>query len=96
MEYLKTEFKTLASSRPWIFFKIAARNGPPIIKARYTDDRLITLNVSRMSASEISKEIKDLVDSRGVQVKITTPVKPHIFSKSEYWNPFLSSNKFRP
>ena len=96
VEYLERDLKSLAASRPWLLFKVESRNGPPIIKARYTDNRKITMNVSRMSTQDIRKKIINLVDSRGIEFKPNLPVKPHIFNKAEHWHPFMSSNKFRP
>ena len=55
VEYLERDLKSLAASRPWLLFKVESRNGPPIIKARYTDNRKITMNVSRMSSQDIRK-----------------------------------------
>jgi hypothetical protein len=96
LKYLKNDLAQVASSRPWLLFTVKSRNGPPIIKAKYTDNRIITMNVSRMNASDIKKSINDLVDSRGLPVKPTNVSKSHIFTKSVHWHPFLASNQFRP
>jgi hypothetical protein len=96
LEFLKKDFKQVASSRPWLLFTVNSRNGPPIIKARYTDNRIVTMNVSRMKMNDIRKYIIDLVDSRGVSVNPKSHVKSHVFNKTEHWHPFLASNQFRP
>lgn len=96
LEYLKNDFKHVASSRPWLLFTVKSRNGPPIIKAKYTDNRIVTMNVSRMGAEDIKKSIIDLVDSRGMAVKPSQQVKSHAFTKPDHWHPFMSNNQFRP